>query len=80
MLGIVPYRIETGFWALLRESLHFVIIVQAFRLQVSASSCPFLWVLPKVSIIATKVNPEDLGVGWIEDNRQMRKGMEVPEC
>lgn len=53
---------------------------QAFRLQVSVSSCLFLWLLPKVSIIATGGNPEDLCVPWIEGTRQMKKGMEVPGC
>ena len=65
---------------LVRESIDFVIIIQAFRLEVSVSSYLFLWLLPKVSIIAIGVNPEELGVKWIEGNRQMKKGMEVPGC
>ena len=55
-------------------------IVPAFRLEITVFSCLFLWLLPKVSIIATGVNLDDSGVGWIEGNRQMRKGMEVPGC
>lgn len=79
-LDLEPVGVESEGWVLVRESIHFVIIIQAFRLEVSVSSYLFLWLLPKVSIIAIGVNPEELGVKWIEGNRQMKKGMEVPGC